>query len=81
MFIFCTIETSHVFLQGQNFAHPPAMALFIRKGHLVRYEPDKGILFVIKILPKFDMFDLKLEPDETKEKMILLCFFDEQWPK
>ena len=47
-----------------------------KKGRLVRYEPDKGILPVIKILPKFDMFDLKLEPDETKDKMILLCFVD-----
>jgi len=47
-----------------------------RKGRLVRYEPDKGILPVIKTLPKFDMFDLKFEPDETKDKMILLCFFD-----
>ena len=47
-----------------------------RKGRLVRYEPDKGILPVIKTLPKFDMFDLKFEPDETKGKMILLCFLD-----
>jgi len=47
-----------------------------RKGRLVRYEPDKGILPVIKTLPKFDMFDLKFEPDETKDKMILLCFVD-----
>lgn len=47
-----------------------------RKGCLVRYEPDKGILPVIKTLPKFDMFDLKLNPVQTKDKMILLCFFD-----
>jgi hypothetical protein len=47
-----------------------------RKGRLRRYEPDKGILPVVKTLPKFDMFDLKLEPDETKDKMILLCFVD-----
>jgi len=47
-----------------------------KKGRLVRYEPYKGILPVIKTLPKFDMFDLKFEPDETKDKMILLCFVD-----
>ena len=47
-----------------------------RKGHLMMYEPDKGILPVIKTLPKFDIFDLKLNPVQTKDKMILLCFFD-----
>lgn len=47
-----------------------------RKGRLVRYEPDKGILPVIKTLPRFKTFDLKLKPDETKDKMILLCFCD-----
>ena len=47
-----------------------------RKGRLVRYEPDKGILPVIKTLPTFKMFKLKFEPDETKDKMILLCFVD-----
>ena len=47
-----------------------------RKGRLVRYEPDKGILPVIKTLPTFKMFELKFEPDETKNKMILLCFVD-----
>jgi len=47
-----------------------------RKGRLVRYEPDKGILPVVKTLPTFKMFDLKLKPDETKDKIILLCFID-----
>jgi hypothetical protein len=47
-----------------------------RKGRLVRYEPDKGILPVIKTLPTFKMFKLKFEPDETKDRMILLCFVD-----
>ena len=42
--------------------------------------PNVYILPVIKILPKFDMFDLKLEPDETKEKMILLCFLMSNGP-
>ena len=45
-------------------------------GRLVKYEPDKGILPVIKTLPRFEMFDLKLELEETKDKMILLCFVD-----
>jgi hypothetical protein len=47
-----------------------------KKGHLLKYEPDKDILPVVKTLPKFDVFDLKFEPDETNDKMILLCFFD-----
>jgi hypothetical protein len=47
-----------------------------KQGHLLKYEPDKGILPVVKTLPRFKMFDLKFEPDETKDKMILLCFFD-----
>lgn len=47
-----------------------------RKGRLMRYEPDKGILPVVKTLPTFKMFDLKLNPVQTKDKMILLCFFD-----
>ena len=47
-----------------------------RKRRLLRYKPDGSMFPVIKTLPKFDVFDLKLNPDETKEKMILLCFFD-----
>ncbi len=47
-----------------------------RKGRLVSCEPDKGILPVIKTLPGFKMFDMKMEPEETKDKMILLCFVD-----
>jgi hypothetical protein len=47
-----------------------------KKGHLLMYEHGKDILPVVKTLPKFKMFDLKLEPDETKDKMILLCFVD-----
>jgi hypothetical protein len=31
---------------------------------------------VVKTLPTFKMFKLKFEPDETKDKMILLCFID-----
>jgi hypothetical protein len=45
-----------------------------RKGRLTKYEPDKGILPVIKTLPKFKALDLKLSPVQTKGKMILLCF-------
>ncbi|GAF68635.1 unnamed protein product [marine sediment metagenome] len=47
-----------------------------RKGRLMRYEPDKGILPVVKTLPTFKMFKLKLNSVQTKDKMILLCFFD-----
>jgi hypothetical protein len=47
-----------------------------KKGRLMKYEPDQSILPVIKTLPKFDVFDLKFESDETKNKMILLCFID-----
>ncbi|MDH4240235.1 MAG: hypothetical protein OEW48_11795 [Phycisphaerae bacterium] len=47
-----------------------------RKRRLLRYKPDGSMFPVIKTLPKFDVFDLKFEPDETKDKIILLCFFD-----
>lgn len=47
-----------------------------RKRRLLRYKPDGSMFPVIKTLPKFDVFDLKLEPDETKDKMVLLCFVD-----
>jgi len=47
-----------------------------RKRRLLRYKPDGSMFPVIKTLPKFEVFDLKLNSDETKDKMILLCFFD-----
>jgi len=47
-----------------------------RKRRLIRYKPDGSMFPVIKTLPKFDVFDLKFEPDETNDKMILLCFVD-----
>ena len=47
-----------------------------RKRRLLRYKPDGSMFPVIKTLPKFGVFDLKLEPDETQDKMILLCFVD-----
>jgi len=47
-----------------------------RKRRLLKYKPDESMFPVIKTLPKFDVFDLKLEPDETKDKIILLCFVD-----
>jgi hypothetical protein len=47
-----------------------------RRRRLLRYKPDGSMFPVIKTLPKFKMFDLKLEPDETKDKMTLLCFVD-----
>jgi len=47
-----------------------------RKRRLLRYKPDGSMFPVIKTLPKFDMFDLKFESDETKDKIILLCFVD-----
>lgn len=47
-----------------------------RKGRRVRYEPDKGMLPVIKVLPELRELELEIAPRRTKNKRILLCFCD-----
>jgi len=47
-----------------------------RKGRWVRYEPEKGMLPVIKALPELRELELEIDPHRTKNKRILLCFCD-----
>lgn len=47
-----------------------------RKGQCVKYEPAKGLLPVVKAVPDLCELELKIPPDQTKAKKILLCFCD-----
>jgi hypothetical protein len=47
-----------------------------RKGNWVRYEPDKGMLPVVKALPDLRELELRIEPRQAKDKKVLLCFCD-----
>jgi hypothetical protein len=43
-------------------------------GHRVRYDPNEGLFPVVKTLPKFSYFDLRLSPNQTADKKIVVCF-------
>ncbi len=47
-----------------------------RKGQPVKYEPGKGLLPVVKAVPNLRELGLKISPDKTRGKEILLCFCD-----
>jgi len=47
-----------------------------RKGRWVGYEPEKGMLPVIKVLPELRELELEIDPRQAKNKRILLCFCD-----
>ena len=43
-------------------------------GHRVRYDPNEGLFPVVKTLPKFEYFNLRLSPNQTADKKIVVCF-------
>ena len=43
-------------------------------GHRVRYYPNEGLFPVVKTLPKFSYFNLRLSPNQTADKKIVVCF-------
>ena len=40
------------------------------------YSPDNMVPLAGKILPELNGFGIKLSPNDTNDKMILVCFFD-----
>ncbi len=45
-----------------------------RQGRRVRYEPDKGMLPVVKRIPNPRTFNRELSFEKVKDKKVLLCF-------
>ncbi|MHC4260352.1 MAG: hypothetical protein ACYSTF_08085 [Planctomycetota bacterium] len=57
------------------------------KGRVTRYDPNASPIKVTKTLPDLNHFDLKLDPDWAKDKMVLLYCWEigepnsEQWAR
>jgi len=51
-----------------------------RKGRRLRYDPNSGMLPVVMALPELRELELKIEPSQTRNKKILLCFCDMTQP-
>lgn len=46
------------------------------KGRVTRYDPNASPIKVVKTLPDLNHFDLKLDSDWAKDKMVLLYFWE-----
>ncbi|MHC4397203.1 MAG: thioredoxin domain-containing protein [Planctomycetota bacterium] len=46
------------------------------KGRVVSYDPNEGLLPVVKTLPPLKKFKMKINPRRIKDKMVVMCFID-----